>query len=485
MLKARDATLERSVWIHVPTVKGAIADGGRRSLTRSARLRWLDVVRTEGGDADVFESPGGSSLPVFSQRHGSIDWPNAQRLMLALVEELSIGPTDARGLALEQVWIDRNWDVRLLDEPVGHGPFTRLAPLDLVHEAARALFVGRKDNAPVLPVDLPLHAEEAVRRLMGSDSRFEDLGSIRDALVRLSAGPALVSRRTRASQLAINVVLPSALLAVIIVFMVVVFGSAPRVKGVLPMAIELANGRAIDTMDGHVGPSTKLPDVPITFAGPLTEEQIRAREILVADASETVLGAALVSNPNDEVREAVKTARDHHKHVQPEEIQWAEQIVQAETGFTGKHRHDDIDEQVGSQGRTHVVGSEQDFELIQRNFPTMAAVVGTLAWGALAIPLALILRGGLTFMLFGIRVRDRRGRSAPRWLCGLRCLLAWLPVACAAYGVRVLWKDDQVTAAMVLAITAGVVYAAAIADAIVHPARCLVDRLLRTRLVPR
>jgi hypothetical protein len=115
----------------------------------------------------------------------------------------------------------------------------------------------------------------------------------------------------------------------------------------------------------------------------------------------------------------------------------------------------------------------------------MAAIVGVGLWGALAIPLAFALRGGLSFLLFGIRVRDRRGRRAARWLCGLRCFLAWLPLAGAAYAVRVLWKHDHGTAATILAITIGVIYAVAVADAIVHPARCVIDRLLRTRLVPR
>jgi hypothetical protein len=488
MLKARDVRLERSVWIHVPNAVGAVADGGRRSLTRSARLRWLDVVSTSSGDADVFESPGGSSLPVFSQRHGSIDWPNAQRLMLALVEELSVGAFDAGGVALEQIWIDRNWDVRLLDEPVGHGPFARLAPLDLVHEAARALFVGRAENAPALPTDLPVHAEEAVHRLMGSEGRFEDLGSIRDALTRLSAGPALVSRRTRAAQLAINVMLPSALLSLIIIATYVIFGMIPRLKGVLPMTIELAQGHVIESVDeekGRIRPNAKLSELAITYGAELSPDQLRAREILVADACSTPFGSAVVANPQSEVHEAVSTAQAHQHDATKADVAWAEAFVQAEPGWTGQHRRKDFDEQLGAEGQAHVSVPDDELVEIRHRFPSMAGVIGILLWGAFAVPLAFAFRGGLTFTLFGVRVRDRRGRRAARWLCCVRCLLAWLPLAAAAYGVMKLSKAEHDTASMLLTITFVLIYIAAVTDAIIHPARCVVDRLLRTRLVPR
>jgi uncharacterized RDD family membrane protein YckC len=485
MLKARDSSLERSVWIHVPTVPGALVDGGRRSLARSSRLRWLDVVRTDTGDADVFESPGGSSLPVFSQRHGSIDWPNAQRLMLALVEELSLGAFDTRGLALEQVWIDRNWDVRLLDEPVGHGPFLRLEPLDLVHAAARALFVGGTSNAPTLPQDLPVHAEEAVNRLMGSESRFEDMGSIRDALMRLSAGPALVSRRSRAAQLAINVMLPSAFVALIIVAAYMFFGMAPRLRGVLPMSLELAKNHLVEETDPPLRPDSKISEITITYGAELTPDQFRAREILVADASATAIGAQVLSTTDPVLHPAIDAAREHQKHATAEDVAWAESLVQAEPGMTGKRRSGSIDERLGSQGQTHVVAPAEDIAGIRHDFASAAAAVSIGLWALFAIPLAFALRGGLTFTLFGIRVRDRRGRRAARWLCSVRCFIAWLPFAIAAVVVWKLAHTGHETAATSIAIGGGLVLVAAVADAIVHPARCLVDRLLRTRLVPR
>jgi hypothetical protein len=124
-------------------------------------------------------------------------------------------------------------------------------------------------------------------------------------------------------------------------------------------------------------------------------------------------------------------------------------------------------------------------DLVRRNFPTVAGMVGVGIWGAIALPLAFALRGGLTFLLFGIRVRDGRGRRAARWLCFVRCLLAWLPIAGAAYSIRVLGQHDRGMTATIVAIAVGVIYAAAVTDAIVHPARCVIDRLLRTRLVPR
>jgi uncharacterized RDD family membrane protein YckC len=492
MVKARDQTLERSVWIHVPTIPGVLASDDRRSLARPGRLRWLDLVRTPAGEADVFESPGGCNLPMFSLRHGSIDWPNAQRLLLGLVEELTTEDARDRAFALEQVWIDRNWDIRLLDQAVGHGPFVPLAPVDLVREAARALFVGRGDGAPLLPLDLPVHAEPAVSQLMGLDGRFTELGAIRDALTRLSAGPTIVQRRTRGAQLALNVMVPAMSLGMIILLSLVVVMAIVDVRAVEPVIAELESGRIkveVPAEEPKPGETATERVAAQPADGPqLTEEQHRAREIVLADAASTIFGNAFLRTPDAKRSTASKSmqvidaALANHPKVSEEELAWARASLLAEPGPTGAWMR-------GERDRTgpdkHEMNTESGGLAFRREFPAIATLVCVGLWGAFAIPLAFACRGGLTFLLFGIRVRNRRGRPASRVVCTLRCFLAWAPIAVVAVALLELTQRGHMTGATVLAITCGVVWLAALVDAILNPAQCVVDRVLRTRLVPR
>ncbi len=485
MIKARDQTLERSVWIHLPLIPGVLATDDRRSLTRSGRLRWLDLVRMPSGEADVFESPGGCNLPMFSVRHGSIDWPNAQRLLLALVEELTTTDARDRAFALEQVWIDRNWDLRLLDQAVGHGPFVPLAPVDLVRESARALFVGGAAGAPELPPDLPFHAEPAVARLMGLDGRFGELGAIRDALTRLSAGPTTVQRRTRGAQLAINVMVPALVLGAIILLSIVVVTAVVDVREVYPVVDELKSGRVKVEMPVVKSDSGELLDEEPANGPQLTEAQHRAREIVLAEAASTTFGNAILrsTDTTDTTEQQVlDAALANHPRVSAEELAWAWEALRAEDGPTGKWMRGERTRVGPDKYETNTSSGGLAFK---REFPTIATLVCVGLWGAFAIPLAFACRGGLTFLLFGIRVRNRRGRPASRLLCTLRCFLAWLPLAIIAVVLLELSQRGHMTGAAVLAIVTGVVWMAALVDAILNPAQCVVDRLLKTRLVPR
>lgn len=55
----------------------------------------------------------------------------------------------------------------------------------------------------------------------------------------------------------------------------------------------------------------------------------------------------------------------------------------------------------------------------------VASVILPVIW----ILWAMIWRGGFTWSLMGLMLVDQLGRPAPRWRCGLRALLIWLPIA--------------------------------------------------------
>jgi len=471
MLKARDTTLERSVWIHWCEADRACVDETRRTLARHAKLRWLGAVHSGSGTADVFESPGGTSLTELVASRGRIDWPMAQRLLVALIDEMKASGANPSGWAVEQIWVDRNWDLRLLDEPVGHGPFARRSEPELIADVARLLFLGKQDQNLVMPPDLPFHAEETVSRLIGKTAQFRGLDEVRAALSRLESGPVQIQRRTRSAQMALNVVLPAASTAFVAILGFMLASAIGTFRGLGSMVDDLQTGK-IQPLEQRVGEEAR----------PLDEDGRRARDILIVDALHAPWGAALARNM-DENRELFEQVQARQPVPTEAEVAWAEAHIQTEGGRTTQRRQQrtafhTVDKSDGSSTVIEV-GTGLD------HIAAVMAFVGTIAWGLFSLPLSFILAGGLMFTLFGIRIRDRRGRRAGRWLCGLRTTLAWLPLAAGTFGVLILAMKEHMVAATVLGSILGIVYVLAVIDAILNPTQSVVDRLLRTHLVPR
>jgi hypothetical protein len=203
---------------------------------------------------------------------------------------------------------------------------------------------------------------------------------------------------------------------------------------------------------------------------------------VLADAVSTTFGNALLRATEQTEQAVIDAAITNHPIVTAEELAWAREELLEEPGPTGKWFRDERDR---SGSAKHALSSQSGGLAFRREFPAIATLVSVGLWGAFTIPLAFACRGGLTFLLFGIRVRNRRGRHASRLMCMLRCILAWLPLAVVAVALLELTQRGHMTGAAVLAIVTGIVWVAAIVDAILNPAQCVVDRVLKTRLVPR
>jgi hypothetical protein len=111
-----------------------------------------------------------------------------------------------------------------------------------------------------------------------------------------------------------------------------------------------------------------------------------------------------------------------------------------------------------------------------------AACLAILAWPALWVGTAFLLRGGASYIVTGIRVVRVIGGPATRRRCALRSLLTWAPVGlilCAAVVVRTAGLDA------VLWWAALGLFPLYVAAALLDPERGPHDRLLRTWLVPR
>jgi uncharacterized RDD family membrane protein YckC/predicted Ser/Thr protein kinase len=448
VIKARDSTLERSVWIHVPTHPDGLVDETRRSLSRQARLRWLGTVRTPDGVGDVFESPGGTSLPIFVARHPVLEWWRAHQLLSMLVLELRVDAQRTRELALEQVWIDRHWGLRLLDQPIGKGPFARHSDLALVREAARALFQGAGGDALELPRDLPGQAEPIVRRLLGEGDPFPSLEAIASELKLLDDVPTRLQRRTRVAQLGINAFVPAAFL---------MFGAAVLMF-VGPILETSAYLRAL-SLDRRARETKSI-------VGILTPEEREAHEVLLLEALEDPLGKSLLQQLEKPELDMVADIRERHAQRTAAEIAAAKRVVG--------------DGSSGQDGEAALAIFQHPYRL------TLYFACGvTAAWGFFATIASFAVRGGLTLLIFGIRVRGKRGRLAARWLCCMRALLAWVPLFGMLWLVKDLDASGHVTLAVSVAVTVFLAWVALVVAAMLKPEQSIVDRLLGTRLVPR
>ncbi|MBL8856952.1 MAG: protein kinase [Planctomycetes bacterium] len=452
VLKARDATLERSVWLHIPTRSEDMADEARRSLSRPTRLRWLGVVRTAGGEGDVFESPGGVSLLTFAAHHPPLEWWRARQMIATLVREMRAAADNPQSYALAQVWIDRNWNLRLLDHPIGNAEAKRYEPRELVCEAARLLFRGDGDHVVDLPRDLPAHAEPIVTRLLHSSNSFKDLEEIARGLELVDAGPSELLRRTRSAQLAVGTIIPA---GSVLISIAMLFWISPMIDDISKMSSLMRDVRA----DARAREEKSIEGV-------LSDEQLAARELLISAASNSQLQAATEARLPETDKSMIARARANYPAPSAADIARADELVARERSEGG------IPEDYNPLARPYEIGA------------TMAMGAAP-TWGFFALLSILITRGGISNAIFGIRIRDRRGRRASRWRSCVRCFLAWLPIALASGGVFALVMSEHAAWATALAVITLALWIAALIHAILNPAQSIVDRVLGTRLVPR
>jgi hypothetical protein len=100
-------------------------------------------------------------------------------------------------------------------------------------------------------------------------------------------------------------------------------------------------------------------------------------------------------------------------------------------------------------------------------------------WLGFAVLVGFALRGGLTLRMFGLQLRDARGRRAGRLRCALRSLCAWGPL------LVVLVPGSDLSLAWAGVIGAFALLALGASYAIWRPARGLPDLVAGTWIAPR
>jgi hypothetical protein len=460
IFEASDTGLDRRVWIHLRDPAAPPLAVERRSLERERRLRWLAGFEDQGRRHEVFEAPGGALLRDCCAGTARLPWATTHGMLAALADELAGDPPPR--LSLEQLWIDRSWTLRILDEPLGDDAGPAREPLELLALAASASLAGAPGPGDSLPLDLPVHAEPAARRLLGLDAPFASVPEARQALAESARRPQALSRKIRGLQLLLGSGLWAALCCFIIVSgFVIALPQAREMAAMGAMIEELEAGRAyapgdLDRPDGKpTGPE-------------LDAEGVRARSILCSQVKARNgrfgNGMQLTFDPEEEA--LLDRLEAEYGASTPAEIAAARAHMDAEhpTGF------------VSAQTRALRIFGKMTFVM-----PFFFSVI----WAVVAVLGAFLLRGGPSLWLASLAVRDPHGRRAGRLRCAWRALLAALPFLALYAPPFFLVAQGKTPLAAGALVVAVLVHAALAAVALRDPARGWHDRLARTRLVPR
>ncbi len=467
LVHARDEQLERSVWIQFRE-SGARTSEKRRSLGRPARLRWLESLRADGGQADVFESPGGSGLLGLAERRAPLEWPMTERALSSLAEEMERSETEAGAplaWSANQVWFDRNWNVRLLDECVPPGR-AELDAVGLIGSTARSLLaIGPQRE---FPPDLPVHAEPLVAALSGAAPQFKDLAALRAALTTSQASAADVDRRTRLAQIAVSTFLLSLSSALAALLFILMMDFMPQWVEMALSISELQEGRVLtEKPKGVEAKDSSEPPGPRPVGVELDDQSRAWRHTLISYESTHGLGANFSAGLSGEQNEVVVESRKLVPNPTLAEFESAQARIRAQRGPVGTAKT----------------------EFFARFDPSLIVVgitsYATILWTAIALLSCLIWPGGVSFRMFGLSIRRRSGRRASRLFGLFRTGIFALPLVGGYVGAGILIVTGTAWAGWLLFAITAAAHVAGIVLSLAEPSRGPADRLLKSRIVPR
>jgi len=443
MLEAEDSALSRRVWMCAGETAPLALDPARRQSARRGRLHWLGSAEQDGLRYEVFEAPGGASLAAWVREHKQLDWPTTLQILRGLADELESSERDAPSqlFALEQVWIDRWGNVRLLDTPLDPRAAPASSAAELLGAAARC-FVPAGGS---LPRSLPGDAEPAFQRLLGIGEPFANAAEARAALDAVASSSAEISRKQRGVQLSIagGVLV---LFSLILVGMLMVFGVLDD---------EIQRGR-VYLKDLAAGRSTITQEL-------LDAEDVHARQVALMQIMVLPGGREFQAALGESERALMDEA---HKAVPG--MDTAEMKV-AQKRLEEKH----------ARPPGNLDAALRDAH--SREVRMLSKFLG--GWLVVALIGGFLLRGGLTLRVFGMLLRDGRGRRAGVLRCGLRSLCAWSPLLLAS--VPRFFPELSFTLAWSALIGAFVLLGLGAAYAIWRPTRGLPDLAAGTWIAPR
>ncbi len=439
LLEAEDSALSRRVWLCAGEKQPLPLDAARRQSVRRGRLHWLGSVQQGDLRHEVFEAPGGATLVEWLRARKQIEWPAALQILTSLAEELESSERDSprERYALEQVWIDRWGNVRLLDMPLDPALKSALGAPELLGRTA-ALFLPAGGE---LPRSLPGRAEPVFARILGRGEPYASAAAAHGALATIETEGAEVGRKQRVVQISIAAALLCFLSA--IMFGTLIF------KGALDDQRRHAH---VYLQDLAAGRSTLTHEA-------LDADDVRARQVALRQITLLTGGADFESSLDESERAVYAQAKQAVPTLDTREMKAAQERLESKHARPPGNIERLFDDPRSKERR--VFG------------------IFALVWFALAVLVGLVLRGGLSLRMFGLLLRERRGRRAGRLRCALRSCCAWSPllvVVVPALDFGSAW--GAVSAAYAL-LALGAVYA------VWRPTRGLPDLVAGTWIAPR
>jgi len=480
VLVGYDDRLRRRVWIRPAQLGEPHVPAARRTLSRSARLRWLSGRRTETEAWDAYEAVDGLPLVALLRGLGRPHPWSAVRLWLVdLAAEIRAGLADRSlpPLAPGRVWVTNAGRARLLDWSAEPAPASQqgeppqyehresdkpdfaAAQTFLYDVGALALDPARGPQSRQLQVTLPLGARSFFDRL--ERRSFDSAESLTAEAAALAREPATFGRGRRIAHLAFCS-LPQVLFALFLTGLL------------LTMTATLMADRDLGDLSECLQRLAHLNELPEETRQARASE-IRAFELYTAARHRARVEDRLTWSQgwspvrfNPQLKAVAHRAVLAHPHPTPEDMRAAETVV-----------------------RPYL---EQERMKLERTRSPLGILAWLLLFGTLASVIvaglgllsALIFRGGLGLRLFGAAVLTSRGSEARRVRAFGRALIAWSPAALGVVGV-VLAPEPLVPelswmilcASSVTLLVIGAVYA------VRHPDHGLQDRIAGTALVPR
>lgn len=403
---ARDETLNRDVWIHafaagtaVPAVE-VLRDRGAGSLP------WLQRGQAGPLTWDAYGAPPGIALTALARGRG-LDWRQMRVVLHSLAVELRdrLARTGTAGpLTPAEVWIDPQGHALLLDFPAeaptpapGSGART-VTPENWREFLADVVSLGLRDRAtgrawPSAP--LPEHARVLLDGLR-TGAGLPPLDGFVTALERQSTRPASVTRLRRAGPLGVLAVVPLGIVALRMVIPVFMSG--------LPVWYQDLQINAQAYIDSLRSAERRAPDDTVAQR---TAEAIGV--ILAYDRRQAQL--------TPQIGEAALQGMPPHARADVDSA--ARRYADADSQTVARAR-------AWLRGRVALARLTTGWGAVPQAFTQGMKALGYL--GVAGVLLALALRGGLLFTLFGIAVQRPDGTPAGRLRCLVRSLAAWGPL---------------------------------------------------------
>jgi eukaryotic-like serine/threonine-protein kinase len=400
LLVARDAELHRDVWIH------ECADAARAPALERLRARgegslpWLQRGTRDGITWDAYGAPQGTPLERWAADRRGLGWREMRDILGSLARELESRFTrdgTAGPLSPRHVWVDASGRALLLDFPAEQAGAAPDDVAEVTPETWRRFLgsvatLGFEDRAV-----LPEYARGIVAGLR-DDQPVTSIGEFRASLEKVATRPAEVTRARRAG--------PFAVLGAVAALVVVARLAVPVLMGNLPLWWRdvAFNG------DAYLAALQRADSGPAA-ADSATRNTATAAQVMLAaaarDARASPQGTTLLKTLPVPLQAALDSAA--RRFPAPDSQLVADARARLAVLHAGNPQL--------LRGGLAVVP-----KAVVQSFTALSFL------GVGGVVLALLLRGGLLFSLFGIGLVRADGAPAGRLRCGARSLIAWSPL---------------------------------------------------------